>query len=76
MLDLPKHAPAINHSKEFRDRAMGFHSNDIESENARLKRWSRKRYGVLQLSELDLLEYTFMINKCSAMSGIMEGLAD
>ena len=37
------HAPPINHSIDFRDRRTGFHSNDIESENNRIKRFLRKR---------------------------------
>ena len=43
------HAPAINHGAEFRSRETGFHSNDIESEFNRLKRWLRQRYGVLHI---------------------------
>ena len=43
------HAPGINHGAEFRSRATGFHSNDIESEFNRLKRWLRQRYGLLHL---------------------------
>ena len=53
--------PPINHSLEFRDRESGFHSNDIESENGRLKHWSRVRYDRLSLCELDLYEYAFYI---------------
>lgn len=57
-----KHAPPVNHSKGFRERTKGFHSNDIESEFSRLKTWSRHRYGKLQLADLDLCEYTYYIN--------------
>ena len=43
------HAPGINHGAEFRNRETGFHSNDIELEFNRLKRWLRQRYGSLRL---------------------------
>ena len=43
-----RHSPAINHSVCWRDRATGFHSNDVESEFNRLKRWLRERYGQLK----------------------------
>ena len=42
-----RHAPPVNHSKGWRDRETGFHSNDVESENARLKLWLRARYTIL-----------------------------
>ena len=42
-----RHAPPVKHDVGFRDRASGFHSNDVESENARIKQWLRKRYGKL-----------------------------
>ena len=67
--------PAINHGVEFRDRETGFHSNDIESENNRLKAWARHRYSRLQLTEEDLHEYTFYINKGSLMADVMQALA-
>ena len=66
--------PAINHGIEFRDRETGFHANDIESENARLKAWSRHRYSRLHLSELDLHEYSFYVNNGSTMTTIMAAL--
>ena len=69
-----KHAPPINHSVEFRDRVTGFHSNDIESENNRLKHWSRIRYGRLSLGELDLHEYSFYINVGRDMKTICRNL--
>ena len=70
-----KHPPAVNHSVEFRGRVTGFHSNDIESENNRLKHWARVRYGRLSLSELDLHEYTFYINVGSDMKTICKHLS-
>ena len=66
-----KSAPPINLSKGFRDRQTGFHSNDVESENNRMKRFLRKRYGKLCLGRyknlsndtvLDLYEYVFRVN--------------
>ena len=37
------HPPSVKHRKCFRDSGTGFHTNDAESENNRLKRWSRFR---------------------------------
>ena len=70
-----KAPPAINHSIEFRDRATGFHANDIESENVRLKEWSRHRYCRLRLTELDLYEYAFYVNVGKHFSDVMKALA-
>ena len=66
--------PPINHSLEFRDRESGFHSNDIESENSRLKLWSRKRYSKLMLTELDLHEYAYYVNVGATMEDVMAAL--
>ena len=70
------HSPPVDHSKGFRDRSTGFHSNDIESENARFKAWSRKRYGKLQLEELDLCEYAFYVNVSNAFDDVLSALAE
>ena len=43
-----RHAPAVNHTTGWRDRVTGFHSNDVESENARFKTWLRCRYTRLK----------------------------
>ena len=59
---------------EFRDRSTGFHSNDIESGNGRLKGWSRHRYGRLQLSEPDLHEYAFYVNRGTSFVEVMDAL--
>ena len=64
----------MNHSVRIRDRVTGFHSNDIESENDRLKHWSRVRYGRLQLCELDLNEYAYYVNEGSSIRVIAGGL--
>jgi len=70
-----RHAPPVVHEMEFRDRETGFHSNDIESENERLKHWSRTRNGTLRLTELDLHEYSFYINGGDAVEDIMKALS-
>ena len=53
----------------------GFHTNDAESENSRLKGKNRKRYGQLNLNENELAEYVFYINVGSTMTKVLEGLA-
>lgn len=68
------YAPPVNHQVEFRDRVTGFHSNDIESENSRLKHWSRVRYGTLSLNELDLHEYAYYTNVGNSMKDVMAAL--
>ena len=70
-----KSAPPVNHSIEFRNRTTGFHSNDIESENSRLKHMSRVRNGRLMLNELDLHEYAFYINRGKSMACVLKALA-
>ena len=45
-----KHAPPAKHDAGWRDRRTGYHSNDAESENARLKSWLRGRYTKLSLT--------------------------
>jgi len=70
-----QHAPPVVHEVGWRDTETGFHSNDIESENNRLKHWARIRYGALKLTELDLHEYTFYVNAGETMADVMRGLA-
>jgi hypothetical protein len=70
-----QHAPPVNHSIGYRDRESGFHSNDVESENSRLKHWSRARYGRLNVTEREMAEYTFYVNHSKKMSAVMEALA-
>ena len=41
-------APPVVHEHNWRDPDTGFHTNDVESENARLKLWLRSRYGKLR----------------------------
>ena len=53
----------------------GWHSNDIESENNRLKHWSRVRYSALKISELDMHEYAYYVNAGDTMADVMLGLA-
>jgi hypothetical protein len=49
-----RHAPPVNHSVGYRDQSTGFHSNDFESENARLKTWLRTRYTKLRIDIADV----------------------
>ena len=74
----------IVHGREFRHRETGFHSNDIESEFNRFKRWVRQRYGQLppggnashaEFEDLDLYEYTFYNNVGDSMGAVMKALA-
>ena len=69
-----KHAPPVAHAHEYRDKSTGFHTNDAESENARLKRWNRQRYGRLAVSEEEMMEYTFYVNVGKSISSVMKGL--
>jgi hypothetical protein len=69
-----KFVPPINHSVEWRDKETGFHTNDIESENNRMKHWSRVRNGRLSLTELDMHEYAYYINVGSDMKSVMKVL--
>ena len=68
--------PAVVHEgNQYRDKKTGFHTNDVESENARAKGWSRKRYGLLHLSEEEMDEYVFYVNVGGTMASVMRGLA-
>ena len=53
----------------------GFHTNEAESENNRLKKWSRTRYGKLQLNVSEMDEYVFYVNVGSRMCDVFHGLA-
>ena len=68
-------APPVNHKKGWRDTETGYRTNDIESENARIKGWARKLYGRVILTENDLYEYTFWVNCGRGLAGAMEALA-
>ena len=77
------HAPPVNHSSGFRERTQGFHSNDIESEFNRLKRFVRGRYGVLSkvtednvwgLKAGEIYEYQFYNNVGNSMGKVMAAL--
>ena len=79
-----RHAPPVNHSTSFRDRASGFHSNDVESENNRIKRFLRKRYGRLMLGKkkdltndtvLDMYEYAYRVNVGDSFADYMHSLS-
>ena len=70
------------------DRATGFHSNDIESEFSRLKRYVRERYGRLSfqcqgaddaeetdaVDAGDLYEYTFKTNVGNSFFDVLKAL--
>ena len=70
-----KHPPGIVHKEGYRDVHTGFHTNDAESENSRLKDASRARYGHLRLTEDELAEYAFYVNIGSSMPNVLRGLA-
>ena len=78
-----KSAPPVNHSSGFRNKA-GFHSNDVESENNRIKAFYRRRYGRMIMSKrvgltndklLDMYEYTFRVNVGATFAHMMKALA-
>ena len=78
------YGPPVNHSLGFREQSHGFHSNDVESENNKIKQWLRQRYGALKLGRkraldndtvLDLYEYVFKINVGESMTEFMKALA-
>ena len=83
-----KSAPPVNHSQGWRDRATGFHSNDIESEFSRLKMYVRERYGRLSfqcqgaddaeetdaVDAGDLYEYTFKTNVGNSFFDVLKAL--
>ncbi|CAK0803831.1 unnamed protein product, partial [Prorocentrum cordatum] len=70
-----RRAPPVVHEVGWRDVETGWHSNDIESENNRLTHWSRVRYSVLEISELDMYEYACYVNAGDKMADVMLGLA-
>ncbi len=45
------HGPPVNHSENWRDPNTGLHINDAESENARLKKWCRGKYGLVRVNK-------------------------
>ena len=73
-------APPVNHSSGFRNR-QGWHSNDIESEFARLKGWLRKRYAKLPTQNKgpdscgDMCEYMFYVNHARTFSDVLNVLS-
>ena len=70
-----KYAKPVVHDVCWRDAITGWHSNDIESEFNRLKKWNRMRHGSLMITEGDMHEYTFYINGGGEISDIMKGLS-
>ena len=70
-----EYAPPVIHEDGYRDVDTGFHTNDAESENKRLKTWSRSRFGKLHLQLSDTNEYIFYINIGKDHDSVMKGLA-
>ena len=70
-----RHALPVNPTAGWRDSETGYHSNDIESENARVKGWARKVYGKLILTELDLFEYQWSVNTGGGFTELMNAFA-
>ena len=68
-------APPVCHEDAYRDSATGFHTNDAESENNRVKRWSRRRYGQVNLTEHEMQEYVFYENVGPEADDMFRGLA-
>ena len=70
-----KHAPAVKHDEGYRDVETGFHTNDAESENSRVKGWNRHRYGKLMVTKEEMDEYVFYVNVGEGIGDVMKGLA-
>ena len=65
----------MKHEDGYRDVKTGLHTNDVESENARLKKWNRQRYGRLNINEHEMNEYVYYTNVGDSMEDVMRGLA-
>ena len=66
----------VNHKKEWRN-ADGFHTNDVESENNRIKNYlARPRYGRLPALKDDLLlyEYAFYVNVGDSITHLADAM--
>ena len=61
------------HERHFRDPRTGFHTNNAESENSRVKTWTRQRYGKLHLNEIEMDEYIFYVDAGSSASKSVSG---
>ena len=68
----------------FRDTGSGLHSNDVESENNRVKLFHRRRYGKLLMSRkvtltkdklLNMYEYVFRVNVGDSTPAFFKALA-
>ena len=70
-----KSAPAVVHENAYRDVKTGFHTNDAESENSRVKGWNRVRYGQLRLNKGEMDEYVYYVNIGRSFSQVAKGLA-
>ena len=56
-----RHADPIKHNVTFCDVDTEFHSNNVESENGRLKTWARIHGGQCLIEELDMFEYVYYV---------------
>jgi hypothetical protein len=68
-------APPVVHGDCYRGPATGFHTNDVESENARIKRWNRAHYGRLNVIADEMDEHIFYTSVGSDMASVFKGLA-
>ena len=68
-------APPVVHERHWRDPETGWHTNDVESENNRIKRWSRKRYGRLLITSSDMDEYIYYTNVGRDIVSVMRAVA-
>jgi hypothetical protein len=68
-------ASPVVHEDGYRDPKTGFRTNDVKSENARIKRWNRARYGRLNVIADEMDECMFYTNVGSDMASVSKGLA-
>ena len=69
------HAPPVNHSAGWRNPDTGHHTNDAESENARIKQYCRRLYGKLTIREDDIYQYAYDVNEGLNFVSAMKALA-
>ncbi|CAK0890851.1 unnamed protein product [Prorocentrum cordatum] len=68
--------PPVRHEGNARrDKETGFHTNDAESENSRLKAWIRSRHGKLNIAPGDVDECIYYISMGSGVGKFLDGLA-
>ena len=77
------------HADNWRDPDSGYHTNDVESENHRMKMWLRQRYSKLRLNRMseegneseldsvcvyDVYEYCHYVNVGKSMEAVMQSV--